>query len=154
MTIQTLFQPKKPAGRGRRIDLRGGGHVFVGALSLGVLERFAAYRDALTALWQTISETPIDSPAEFDAFVRKVGVDLVAGALGWRVILLEILRDSNPGRAFDEEWLRANLTLPDLRRIAVAFIDENELGPTVDRLVGWVRRRALAILAPEVNHGR
>jgi len=153
VTIQTLLRPKQPAGRGRRIDLRGGGRVFVGALSLGVLERFAAYREALAALWQTISETPIDSPAEFDAFVRKVGVDLVAGALGWRVILLEILRDSNPGRAFDEEWLRANLTLPDLRRIAVAFIEENELGPVVGRIVAWVRSRAAAVLAPEVTNG-
>jgi len=153
VTIQTLFQPKKPAGRGRRIDLRGGGHVFVGALSLGVFERFAAYRDALSALWQTISETPIDSPEEFDAFVRKVGVDLVAGALGWRVILLEILRDSNPGREFDDAWLRANLTLPDLRRIAVAFIEENELGPVVGRIVAWVRNRAAAILTPEVTNG-
>ena len=126
---------RRSANNGTSLKLKNGTTVAIKATSFRGLEEIErAFPSWLAKLFRYFEGGGGVNPAQISGDVEDLLRDLGAAVPDWRLPLVFILADSNPDLNIDEEWLRENLALPDIRRIFQAWIVENELVDFIDGL--------------------
>jgi hypothetical protein len=125
----------RAANNGTEVRLKNGGVVVVRATTFRGIERIeAAFPTWVGKLFRHFEDGGGVSPAATDRSVEAFLADIGRALPDWRQPLLLILQDSNPDLPIDDEWMAANLSLPDIRRIFTAWVDENELREFVEKI--------------------
>lgn len=120
---------RRAANNGTEIRLKNGGLVRVRATTFAGLERIErAFPSWFGRVLKHFEEGGGVSPAALDSSLAGL-LEQFRGALpDWQAPIVFILTDSNPDRPeIDADWVRDNLTLPDIKHVFAAWIDENEL---------------------------
>lgn len=120
---------RRAANNGTEIKLKNGGIVVVRATTFAGLERVErAFPSWFARVLKHFEEGGGVSPAALDSDLAALFQQIRGTLPDWQAPIIFILQDSNPDRPeIDAEWVRSNLTLPDIKRVFAAWIDENEL---------------------------
>jgi len=120
---------RRAANNGTEIRLKNGEVVVVRATTFAGLERIErAFPSWFARVLKHFEEGGGVSPAALDSDLASLFQQLRGALPDWQAPIVFILSDSNPDRPeIDAEWVRASLTLPDIKHVFAAWIDENEL---------------------------
>jgi len=120
---------RRAANNGTEIRLKNGGSVRVRATTFAGLERIErAFPTWFARVLKHFEEGGGVSPATLDSDIAGLFQQIKGALPDWKDPIVFILTDSNPDRPeIDADWVVANLTLPDIKHVFAAWIDENEL---------------------------
>jgi len=126
---------KRATNNGTEIRLKSGTTIVIRSTTyqgLGRVEQ--AFPTWLGKVFRYFEQGGGVSPAQLDSDAEALLRELRMAVPDWREPLRFIIADSNPDLEIDEQWMAANLSLPDIRRIFAAWIEENELADFVQAI--------------------